>query len=157
MFVSVQFTACPSEGIWAVKRFSVSMLLHKFYVLATSMLKSNLKSLKLKTASSRVIHVHPSHFCSTVTCSTNPFNVSTSCGWFCVFSESRFMILEWQEQTYINCSSKNYAKEQNTLAIDDPRGPIVYYKEASGSRNGVCHCVAWPTLSRGRLIIWKKP
>lgn len=134
---------------WAVKRLSISMLLHKFYILATHT--------KLKIARSQVIHMHPSHFCLTLTYTTNPFNVSTSCGWFPPPPVSHLMILERSVQPYVDRSNKNYTKEEYTPAIDYPQGPIVYYEEASGSKNYVCHCVAWPTLSKDRLIIWKKP
>lgn len=74
-----------------------------------------------------------------------------------VFPVSRLMILERSVQPYVDCSNKNYTKEEYTLAGDYPQGPTVYYEETCGSKNYVCNCVAWPTLSRDRLIILKKP
>lgn len=38
-------------------------------------------------------------------------------------------------------SNKSYTKEKYTLAIDYPKGPVVYNEEACGSKIYVCHCV----------------
>lgn len=73
------------------------------------------------------------------------------------FSLSSLMIFERSVQPCTDCSNKNYTKEEYTLAIDYSQRPIVYHGGASGSKNYICHCVAWPTLSRDILIIWKNP
>ena len=58
------------------------------------------------------------------------------------FPVSHLMIPERSVQPYVDCSNKNYTEEEYTLAIDYPQGSVVYYEEASGSKNYVCYCVA---------------
>jgi len=81
---------------------------------------------------------------------TDKYNKPFLCQYFLwlmlFFPVSRLMILVRSVQPYVDCSNKNYTKEKYKLPVDCSQGWRVYCEEACGSKNYVCHCVAWPTL-----------